>query len=221
MTARRILRAFLFPEKSKELVHAGFRAILAVEPDGSTTFEIADHDPRRMALADRDLVDADRLRSRRAGALQLRPHVLLVEFLDRVPVEGKFHRHVLDRLRAAAPSDVGRKATGIERVAREPIEPFALHEAAAATIEPPNVELQIDPKRTTGKVPDPAFPAVVPTTLDPSAAAAGRFFDRRRSTMTRARGSPNTPRVVGSGRQPGNAYASHSRRGLDVLAIRK
>ena len=30
--------------------------------------------------------------------------------------------------------------------------------------------------------------------------------------MTRAFGSPKTPRTVGCGRKPGNAYASHSRR---------
>src|SRR5215204_1059115 len=38
--------------------------------------EVADHDAIAVALADRDLVDADRLRGGRAGALELGAHVL-------------------------------------------------------------------------------------------------------------------------------------------------
>ena len=112
------------------------------------------------------------------------------------------------------------KAPGVEWVVPKPVEAFVLHGAAAATVEAPNVELQVDPKRTARQIPDPAFPAVVPAALYPTAAAAGRFFDRRRSTMIRTCGSPNTPRAVGSGRKPGNAYASHRRRSLADLAIR-
>ena len=40
--------------------------------------------------------------------------------------------------------------------------------------------------------------------------------------MTQAFGSPKTPRTVGCGRKPGNAYASHSRRcRFDKFAMRK
>jgi len=42
--------------------------------------------------------------------------------------------------------------------------------------------------------------------------AAGRFFERRLSVITRAFGSPKMPRTVCSGRKPGKQYVSHSRR---------
>jgi hypothetical protein len=45
-----------------------------------------------------------------------------------------------------------------------------------------------------------------------SAVGAARFFERRFSLTMRALGSPKMPRTVVSGRKPGNAYASHSRR---------
>jgi hypothetical protein len=48
--------------------------------------------------------------------------------------------------------------------------------------------------------------------LNPTTDPAGRFFERRRSVMTRAFGSPNTPRTMGRGRNTGKAYASRSRR---------
>jgi len=38
------------------------------------------------------------------------------------------------------------------------------------------------------------------------------FFERRAGVTTRAFGSPNTPRTVGSGWKPGKAYASQNRR---------
>ena len=38
------------------------------------------------------------------------------------------------------------------------------------------------------------------------------FFERRLRVMTRAFGSPKTPRTVGPGRKPGNAYVSDNKR---------
>jgi hypothetical protein len=55
-----------------------------------------------------------------------------------------------------------------------------------------------------------------------SAVAAECFFERRTSAMTRAFGSPKTPRTVLRGRNPRKAYASHNRRcRFDLLAMRK
>ena len=63
--------------------------------------------------------------------------------------------------------------------------------------------------------------AVVPAHLDPTTAPARRFFERRRSVITRAFGSPKIPRTVGCARKPANEYVSHSRRRrLDARAIR-
>jgi hypothetical protein len=47
--------------------------------------------------------------------------------------------------------------------------------------------------------------------LEMTATAAGGFFERRLSVITRAFGSPKMPRTVGCGRKPGKQYASHSR----------
>ena len=58
----------------------------------------------------------------------------------------------------------------------------------------------------------PFSPPVVPAHLDATATAAGRFFERRFSVITRAFGSPKMPCTVGRGRKPGNAYVSHRRR---------
>jgi hypothetical protein len=50
--------------------------------------------------------------------------------------------------------------------------------------------------------------------------AARRFFERRLSPITRAFGSPNIPRTIGSARKPGNEYVSQSRRRrFDARAI--
>ncbi len=99
-------RALLGPQPLEELVHARLGAILAAEPDRPPPDQIADHDAVGVALPDRDLVDADHLRRRRPRPPQLLPHVLLLELLDRVPVEMQFLGDVLDGRGPAAPADV-------------------------------------------------------------------------------------------------------------------
>ena len=61
--------ALLAPQPVVERRHAGLGAIRAAEPDRPLANEVADHDAVAVALADRDLVDADRLRGGRAGTL--------------------------------------------------------------------------------------------------------------------------------------------------------
>ena len=63
---------------------------------GRPRTQIAHHDPIGVALADRDLVDADHLWARAARSRELRLHVLLLQLLDRVPVQMQFLGHVLD-----------------------------------------------------------------------------------------------------------------------------
>jgi hypothetical protein len=104
------------------------------------------------------------------------------------------------------------KALGIKRIVRQELELLALHSAAASAAHPPHLELQIDARVATGKIAYLSHPAVVPAVVRAPTAAAERFFERRTRVMTRAFGSPKTPRTVGSGRKPGNAYASQSRR---------
>jgi hypothetical protein len=88
----------------------------------------ADRSPRsdRLDLADRDLINTNYPRARRAGTLELRLHVLLLERIDRVPVQLQFRRHVLDRRRAAATADLIGKALGVERIVRQKVEPLAV-----------------------------------------------------------------------------------------------
>ena len=73
-----------------ELVHAGLGAVLATEPDGSSTLEVAHHNAVGVALLDGHLVDADHLGPRSTLSAELLPHVLLLQLLDRVPVEVEF-----------------------------------------------------------------------------------------------------------------------------------
>lgn len=81
---------------------------------GATPVEIADHDPIGMVLADRNLVNADGLQSRRASFRQLRAHAPPMQFLNRIPVKLDLQSQTLDRLAAAAPTHVMRKALGVE-----------------------------------------------------------------------------------------------------------
>jgi hypothetical protein len=165
-----------------------------------------------VTLADRNLVDANHLRTRRARTLELGFHVLLVQRLDRVPVQRQFLRHLLDRRAPAAPSDKAGKALGVERIVRQKVEPLPLHLATTPAINSPHLQFQKYPRVAARKVAHPADLAVVPAHLNLTATAASRFFERRLSVITRAFGSPKMPRTVGSGRKPGNEYVSPSRR---------
>src|SRR5205085_12424974 len=104
------------------------------------------------------------------------------------------------------------KALGVERIVCQEVEPFPLHLATTAAINPPHLQFQKYPFVAARKIANMADLAVIPTHLDATAAAARRFFERRLSAITRAFGSPKIPRTVGSGRKPGNEYVSHSRR---------
>jgi hypothetical protein len=64
----------------------------------------------------------------------------------------------------------------------------------------------------TRQIADAPRSSVVPAQTRSTRATAECFFERRVRVMTRALGSPNTPRTVGCGRNPTNAYASQSRR---------
>jgi hypothetical protein len=60
----------------------------------------------------------------------------------------------------------------------------------------------------TRKISNQPRSLVVPARDNSTAEATNVFFERRTRVMMRAFGSPNTPLTVGSGRNPGNAYAS-------------
>jgi len=204
--------ALLWAEPVVEQSHAGLGAIAAAEPDRPPALQIAHHDAVGVALADRDLVDADRPGGRRARARQLRPHVLLVELLDRVPIELQLLRHILDRRDAAAPADEGGKALGVKRIVGQELKPLPPHLAARSATHAPDLDLKIDARVAARQVAHAPNLAIVPAPMQAAAVGAARFFERRFSLTMRALGSPKMPRTVPSGRKPENAYASQRRR---------
>src|SRR3984893_5065399 len=204
--------ALFEPQSIVERRHAGLGTILAAEPDRPLANQVADHDAIAVALADRDLVDADRSRTRRAGTLELGPHILQLQCLDRLPVELEFLGDIADRCLPAAAADMERKAFGEVRIVRQKIQPFALHGAAVATRDAPHFEFQTNPKPCARQIANLPHPPVVPAVPAPAATAANRFFERRSRRTIRTSGSPNTPRTVAFTRKPANEYPSDRRR---------
>src|SRR5919198_1346137 len=202
-----------------ELFHAGLRAILAAKPDRPGPDQIAHHEAIGVSLADRYLVDANCLGSRHTGSLQLGRHVLLVQFLDGVPVQMQLLGDVLNCARPTAPADKPGKPLRVERSFGKEIELLAPHLAATAALQPPNFEFQIDPRVAAGQIPHPPCRAVVPARVRPTTFLADRFFERRTRVMTRAFESPKTPRTPSSGQKPTNRYASRRRLRLREVAI--
>jgi hypothetical protein len=135
----------------------------------------------------------------RAHALQLGAHVLLVQFLDRAPVQFQLFGDILDGARAAAPADEPRKPLGIERVVGEKRQMLAFHLARARAANPAYLELEVYPRIGAGQVAGPTRRAVVPTGVHPPTVLAKRFFERRTSGMTLASGSPKMPRMSSRG----------------------
>src|ERR1700741_2703021 len=213
-------RALLLAKPGVELRHAGFRSVLAAKPDRPTPLKIADHDPIAMTLADPDLVDPDRLGTRRARSCELRLHVLHLQRLDGVPIKRQFLRNIRDRCLSATAADKIRKALGVERGVCQKVEPFLFHFAAATAIDAPHLQLEQDARVPAGQITHLPDFAVVPSHLDAATASTRCFFDRRFKVMMRNFGSPKTPRTTGSTRNPSNEYVSQSRRRrFDSFAI--
>ena len=212
--------AFLVSQRGIELRHAGFRAILPAEPDRAMPDQVAHDDAVGVSLLDRDFVDANRLRPRRARFGQLRRHVLLLQRLDGLPVQMELLGHILDRRRPAAPSDVMGKALGIEGIAGQEVELLAFHFAAMLAVNPPHVDSKVDPAVAARQIANLPRALVVPAKPHTSAAATLRFFERRTRSMMHACESPKIPRTTGCARNPGTVYASVSRRfRLNEVAI--
>ena len=215
------LLGLLFPEKLIKLVHARCRAILTTEPDRAMTDQIAHDNPVSMTLADRDLVDADGLRTRRASTLELSAHVLHVQRLDCVPVQTQLLGNIFDGSRTTASTHVIRKALGIERIVGQERQSLALHRTTLTTLHPTYLHVEQNAKRAARQIPHLPPRAVVETAMQGPASSAGCFFVRRDSVTIRVCGSPKQPRTVVLARKPGNAYASAKWRRLGILGIGK
>ena len=202
-----------------EGVHAGLRTILSAEPDRPAANQVADHDPVGMPLPDRDFVDPDGLWARRTGTLQLDAHVVLVEFLDRTPVQFQFLGDILDRARPAAAADIPGKPLRIERVVGQKVQVLAPHFAGTGAAQAPHLEFEVDPRVGAGLIASTSCRAVVPARVLSPAVFADRFFERRKRGMTRANGSPKIPRMSSRGSKPGKRYASMRRLRLRSVAM--
>lgn len=164
-----------------ELVHAGFRAVLVVKPDRVVPNQVAHHDVVGMPFTNGNLVDPDNLRARDADLHQLRCHVVLVEFLDGLPVQMQFLGNILDFVAAvAAPAELG-EPLRVERVAYKNTELLALHFSATSTENSSNLQFQIDPRVATGQIPQSQCRLVVPTRARPSILLAGSFLSAVRT----------------------------------------
>lgn len=114
------------------------------------------------------------------------------------------------------------KALGVARVVGEKREPLALHFSTALALYAPHLEFDVGARIATGEIARLARAPVVPARVRSPAVATKRFFEGRTRLMTRPLESPNTPRTVLCGRNPGKAYVSDSRRcRFANFAIRK
>src|SRR5208282_3933156 len=195
--------AFLGAQPGEELVQVRHGTIVAAEPDGPAPLQVADHDAVLMPLGDGDLVDANDPRSGVAGSAELCIHVLLVQFLDAVPIEVEFLGHFFDGcFPTPAPYEEG-KTLGIQRIVGEPVQSFALHGATSYTMDPAQGIGEVDTLVAAGEVPGTPRSLVVEGPGHMPAGAANSFFRRRRRVMSTARGSPKIPQTVAWGTKPG------------------
>ena len=84
---------------------------------------------------------------------ELRPHVLLLQVLDGVPVEMQLLRDVpAPWRRAASPADVVGEALGECVLSARNAESLASHLATTAASHPPHLEFEIDPGIPVGEI---------------------------------------------------------------------
>jgi hypothetical protein len=207
---------FFGAKPGKELVHARLGAILAAEPNGPAADQVADHDAVAVPFADGDFVDADSPGRRLAGAAKLLVHVLLVQLLDRVPIQEQVLRHRLDRRVPAASSHEDGETLGVERIVGQPVQTFGLHGAAPRALDTTNEEVEIDAPVAAGEVAHSARSLIVEGRRHLSTAATNRFFSRRWSVRTTAQESPKIPWTVAKGSKPGKRYTSRSCRVVGI-----
>jgi len=138
-----------------------------------------------------------------------------------MPIEVELFGDILDRRLAAPPANKVGEPLCVEWVVGKKFKPLAYHFVTGPAKYASHFEFEIYPRIAARKIAYATDGAIVPAVVQASTTTASRFFERRLSLMMRAFGSPKMPRTVPSGRKPGNAYASHSRRfRFSVAAIR-
>ncbi len=154
----------------------------------------------------------------RGAAGHLLPHVDLVEVLHRAVVQALQLGHRLVRHLPAERADVHRVPLREARVLRQPVEPLYVHATAPSTVDAPALELDVDPPPGHREVASAVRPLVVTAPRAQAALSASRSFFRRRSTMTRAYRSPNTPTSCDRATKPGNENSARMDPGAFTVA---
>src|SRR6266545_4997506 len=145
--------------------------------------------------------------------------------LGRVPLqrvaEGLPHLqlgHRLVRHLPAERADVHHVPLREARVLRQPVEPLYVHAAAPPAVDAPAFELDVDPPPGHREVAGAVRLLVVTAPRAQAALSASRSFFRRRSTMTRAYRSPNTPASCERATKPGNENSARMDLGAFTVA---
>ncbi|MEX3583506.1 MAG: hypothetical protein VB137_14780 [Burkholderia sp.] len=143
---------------------------------------------------------------------------MLVEILDRMPVQVQLVGYILDRAFPTAAANVPREPLRVVRVAGKEAQPLALHPVVALTSNVSHLELQVDAQVAARQIACTRLLAIVARTYS-VASSAGCVFERRTSAMTGATRSPNTPWISSRGRNLSKRYASDRRFRLREVAI--
>jgi hypothetical protein len=126
----------------------------SAKADRSPPLQVAHHDPVRVALLHRDLVDADDPGGGFSGFPDLLLHVPLVQLLDRVPIEHVVPGHVLYRLAPTLAADVVSEPLGAERAVEQPLETLALHPTALPAVNSPDLQPQVNAVAAARQIPN-------------------------------------------------------------------
>ena len=139
-----------------------------------------------MAGTDGEFVDADDLGAGLTDVGQLLAHVLLVEFLDGVPVEVEVLGDILDRGEPAVTSDADGEAVGVARIVGEPVESFAFHGTTPPAGDAADGKLEVDASSAAVEIADGSRVVIVEGAMAGAAVAAECFFRSLRREMTTA-----------------------------------
>lgn len=156
----------------------------------------------------------------------LRPRVFrsscvgLVRLPGRMPGRQRLLEHPHDRAVRAPRADVEREALGVDPVARQAVEPSALHHAARSTPFPRNLALQVDPHLAIGDVASATRAAVAAASTCRAAVCAARASPCGTRRTKRARESESNPTLVCKGRNSGNVNLPAGWRGGRVVRVR-
>src|ERR1700687_318001 len=167
---------FFDPQLLEKQFQTLLGTILAAKPDRAPSQQVAHDDAVGVPAANGDFVDADYFGCRRPDPAQLFPHVLLLQFLDRFPMQPELAGDIRDRRGPAPPPDQPRKAFGIKGIIRQPSQSFAFHLAATLAGYPTQEHLHIDAVLTTRQVSNQAKLLIVKAAVPKPTNSTGRFF---------------------------------------------